>query len=84
LVELKSGIADADAAAQLNRYIKWLKAHIPDISVHQIIPTIIAPEVARDFHENLRIYLLGHGITQYRVVGIDDDLHLEQTIYTGL
>ena len=83
LIELKSGVADAEAAAQLNRYIKWLKAHIPDISIHQIIPTVIAPDVADEFHKDLRIYLRGHGITQYRVVRIDNDLNLTQKFYSG-
>jgi len=83
LIELKSGAADAEAAAQLNRYIKWLKAHIPDISIHQIIPTVVAPHVASGFHENLQIYLRGHGITQYRVVRIDNDLGLAQEVCSG-
>lgn len=83
LIELKSGAADAEAAAQLNRYIKWLKAHIPDISIHQIIPTIVAPDVASGFHEDLQIYLRGHGITQYRVVRIDNDLSLAQEVCSG-
>jgi hypothetical protein len=83
LIELKSGIADAEAAAQLNRYIKWLKAHIPDISIHQIIPTVIAPDTADELHEDLRIYLRGHGITQYRIVEIDNDLTLTQEYYSG-
>ncbi len=83
LIELKSGAADAEAAAQLNRYIKWLKAHIPDISIHQIIPTVVAPDVAYGFHEDLQIYLRGHGITQYRVVRIDNDLSLAQEVCSG-
>jgi hypothetical protein len=83
LIELKSVIAEADAAAQLNRYIKWLKAHIPGISVHQIIPTIVAPQVAPDFHTSLRTYLRGHGITQYRVVRIDGALCFEQESFSG-
>jgi hypothetical protein len=83
LIELKSGTADAEAAAQLNRYIKWLKAHIPDISVHQIIPTVIAPNVADEFHQELRIYLLGHGITQYRVIRINGSLSFAQEIFSG-
>jgi hypothetical protein len=83
LIELKSGTADAEAAAQLNRYIKWLKAHIPDISVHQIIPTLFAPEVAEGFHRELRTYLLGHGITQYRVVVVDEHLNFAPEIHTG-
>jgi hypothetical protein len=83
LIELKSGIADEEAAAQLNRYIKWLKAHVPDISIHQIIPTLIAPDVADKFHEDLQIYLRGHGITQYRVIRIDNYLNLTQEFYSG-
>jgi hypothetical protein len=83
LIELKSGTADASAAAQLNRYIKWLKAHVPGISIHQVIPTLVAPSVTESFHQELRTYLLGHGITQYRVIGIDEDLHFTQEIYTG-
>ena len=83
LFELKSGKADCEAAAQLNRYIKWLKAHIPDISVHQIIPTLVAPLVSENFHRDLQTYLRGHGITQYRVVMIDNDLSLTQEIVSG-
>jgi hypothetical protein len=83
LIELKSVIAEAEAAAQLNRYIKWLKAHIPHISVHQIIPTIIAPGVAPIFHADLRTYLRGHGITQYRVVTIDGQLRFAPEIFSG-
>jgi hypothetical protein len=83
LIELKSGVADAEAAAQLNRYIKWLKAHIPEISIHQIIPTVIAPDTADEFHEDLHIYLRGHGIAQYRVVRIDGDLNFTQEIHSG-
>jgi hypothetical protein len=83
LIELKSVIAESDAAAQLNRYIKWLKAHIPGISIHQIIPTIIAPDTTETFHNELKIYLLGHGITQYRVINVDKQLHFSQQIYTG-
>lgn len=83
LIELKSATADADAAAQLNRYIKWLKAHVPNISVHQIIPTVVAPMTGEDFHKDLRTYLRGHGITQYRVVSIDNHLHFSQEIISG-
>lgn len=83
LLELKSLVADSEAAAQLNRYIKWLKAHIPDISVHQIIPTIVAPDVSRSFHHEMQIYLRGHGITQYRIVRIDGTLTFMQEICSG-
>ena len=82
LIELKSEAADKNAAAQLNRYIKWLKAHIPDISVHQIVPTIIAPAVADRFHQEMQIYLQGHGISQYRVVVVDHHLSFNQSIHT--
>jgi hypothetical protein len=83
LIELKSVVADADAAAQLNRYVKWLKAHIPGISVHQIIPTIVAPSTSGAFHEDLAIYLRGHGITQYRVITIHSDLSFIQETFSG-
>jgi hypothetical protein len=83
LIELKSVMADSDAAAQLNRYIKWLKAHVPTISIHQIIPTLIAPEFADEFHQELQIYLRGHGITQYRVITVDGTLSFAQEIYSG-
>jgi hypothetical protein len=83
LIELKSATADAEAAAQLNRYVKWLKAHIPDISVHQIIPTVVAPMAAEDFHQDLQTYLRGHGITQYRVVAIDEQLNFSQEVVSG-
>jgi hypothetical protein len=83
LIELKSVMADSDAAAQLNRYIKWLKAHIPDVSIHQIIPTLIAPEFSDEFHQELQTYLHGHGITQYRVITIDGTLSFTQEICTG-
>ena len=83
LIELKSSPAGAEAAAQLNRYIKWLKAHIPDVSVHQIVPTIIAPGAVDEFHTQLQTYLRGHGVTQYRVVMIDGDLNLSQQIWSG-
>lgn len=83
LIELKSVIAGASAAAQLNRYIKWLKAHVPSLSTHQVIPTVIAPEVSADFHDHLQTYLRGHGITQYRVVNIDGNLQFSQQIHRG-
>lgn len=83
LIELKSAMADVDAAAQLNRYVKWLKAHVPAISVHQIIPTIVAPSTTDAFHEDLAIYLRGHGITQYRVITIHDDLSFSQETFAG-
>jgi hypothetical protein len=83
LVELKSVTAEADTASQLNRYIKWLKAHIPNISTHQIIPTLIAPDIHDDFHTTLQTYMRGHGITQYRVITIDERLDFVQTIYSG-
>jgi hypothetical protein len=67
----------------MNRYIKWLKAHVPDISVHQIIPTLVAPSVTQEFHDDLRIYLRGHGITQYRVVRVDSSLNFDLQIHTG-
>ncbi|MDY8138444.1 hypothetical protein [Aquimarina sp. 2201CG5-10] len=80
LIELKSVQADASAASQLNRYIKWVKAHIPDVSNHQIIPTIIAPEINDSFNEEITIYLRGHGITQYRTIVVNNDLNFTQTI----
>ena len=83
LIELKSESAGADAAAQLNRYIKWLKAHIPNISIHQIIPTIIAPATEDEFHQELRTYLKGHGITQYRVVTVSNTLQFSQSTFSG-
>jgi hypothetical protein len=83
LVELKSVPVDDQAAAQLNRYIKWLKAHIPNISVHQIIPTVIGPGATQSFHDALQTYLRGHGITQYRVVRVSDRLDFSQEIHSG-
>ncbi len=82
LIELKSVEAGSEAASQLNRYIKWLKAHIPDISVHEIIPTIIAPSAHNDFHHEMRTYLRGHGINQYRVVTVNHNLEFNQDIIT--
>ena len=82
LIELKSVRADSDAAAQLNRYVKWLKAHIPAISIHQIVPTLIAPEFADEFHRELQTYLRGHGISQYRAIRIDRTLGFTQEICT--
>lgn len=81
LIELKSVVADAEAAAQMNRYIKWLRAHIPGISVHQIIPTLIAPGVAQSFHDDMKVYLRGHGINQYKVIGIDQHLVFTPTVH---
>lgn len=79
LIELKAReAADEEAAAQLNRYIKWLKAHIPNISTHQIVPTIIAPDTRPDFHSALKTFLRGHGISQYSVVNYDETLSFTQ------
>ena len=83
LIELKSVSADASAAAQLNRYVKWLKAHVPGLSIHQVIPTLIAPQIDPSFHNQLQTYLRGHGITQYRVVQIDGNLRFDQQIHRG-
>lgn len=83
LIELKSGAATPEAAAQINRYIKWVKAHIPNVSVHQIIPTVIAPTVEDAFHESIRRFLQGHGITHYRVIRVDESLALEPRIHTA-
>jgi len=83
LIELKSESAGAEAADQLHRYIKWLKAHIPDISRHQIIPTVIAPTIENEFHQGLRTYLKGHGITQYRVVTVSNTLQFCQSVFSG-
>lgn len=41
------------------------------------------PSVAEDFHKELRTYLLGHGITQYRIVYLDGDLNFTQEVHTG-
>ena len=82
LIELKSVNAAIEAAEQLNRYIKWLKAHIPNISVHQIIPTVIAPEIEPEFHRTLCNYLQGHGITQYRTVKVDNNLQFFQDVHS--
>ncbi|HIP33192.1 MAG TPA: hypothetical protein EYG89_00310 [Bacteroidia bacterium] len=82
LIELKSVEANIDAASQINRYIKWLKAHIPNISIHQIIPTIIAPSINTNYDSELKIYLKGHGISQYRNIVVDNALNFTQTIKT--
>jgi len=82
LIELKSVNAAVEAAEQLNRYIKWLKAHIPNISVHQIIPTVIVPDVEDEFHVALCNYLQGHGISQYRTVKMDNNLKFIQEIHS--
>ena len=82
LIELKSVEANADTASQINRYIKWLKAHIPDISIHQIIPTIIAPSINQSYNDEVSIYLRGHGISQYRNITVDNALNFTQTILT--
>ncbi|MEW6278310.1 MAG: hypothetical protein AB1758_06790 [Candidatus Eremiobacterota bacterium] len=78
IIELKSGAIDVDAAAQLNRYIKWVRAHVPDSSVHQIIPTVVGTNVKTEFHTELRMYLRGHGISHYRVVTVDRNGELTQ------
>lgn len=83
LIELKAITADSDAASQMNRYIKWLKAHIPNISVHQIIPTLIAPDADHNFHSDMKLFLRGHGITQYRVITIDGSLSFNLQIVRG-
>ncbi len=80
LIELKSVEAGIEAAGQLNRYVKWLKAHIPDISVHQIIPTVMAPSITDAFHKEIKTYLRGHGIKQYRVITVNRHLEFEQEI----
>jgi RecB family endonuclease NucS len=82
LIELKSVEATANTASQINRYIKWLKAHIPDISIHQIIPTIIAPSINQSYNDEVRIYLRGHGISQFRNITVDNALNFTQTILT--
>ena len=84
LIELKSVTAEGEAAAQLNRYVKWLKAHIPGISVHQIIPTVFAPEIDDTFHQAIQTYLRGHGIDQYRTVVVDNSLNFTQHFCSGL
>jgi hypothetical protein len=79
LLELKARhAAGREAASQLNRYIKWLKAHIPDISTHQIVPTIVAPETTKDFHSELQTFLRGHGISQYSEINFDQNLDFQQ------
>lgn len=83
LIELKSGSVTPDTAAQLNRYIKWLRSHIPDASVHQIIPTVVAQGVSDLFHESMRVYLAGHGICQYRVVLVDSGLNLKTETFSA-
>tara|TARA_B100001146_G_C16182213_1_gene435137 strand:+ start:999 stop:2108 length:1110 start_codon:yes stop_codon:yes gene_type:complete len=82
LIELKSVEANADTASQINRYIKWLKAHIPDISIHQIIPTVIAPSIHQNYNDEVRIYLRGQGISQFRNIIVDNELNFTQTILT--
>ncbi len=81
LIELKSVTADREAAAQLNRYIMWLMSHIPDLKIHQIVPTLIAPDASPEFHQELKIYLRGRGINQYRIVNIDNNLNFDQAVY---
>jgi len=81
LIELKSVPADASAASQVNRYIRWLKAHIPGVSVNQIIPTIIAPSILKEYHDELKIYLKGLNISQYRTVTIDRELLFNLEIF---
>lgn len=78
LVELKTQPADSITAAQLNRYIKWLKAHIPNISFGQIIPTIVAPDVRKEFHSELVNFLRGHGIAYYSEILFDSNLSFHQ------
>lgn len=81
LVELKvREAADKEAAAQLNRYIKWLKAHIPGVSTHQIIPTIVAPGTTGDFHSVLQTFLRGYGISQYSEINYDGSLSFQQRL----
>lgn len=81
LLEIKSGIAGQETATQLNRYIKWLKAHIPEISVHQIIPTVVARGTADQLHGELQNFLRGHGITQYREVTFDSELRFAVVVH---
>ncbi|HET8885387.1 MAG TPA: hypothetical protein VFM70_03445 [Salinimicrobium sp.] len=82
LIELKSVEATLTTASQMNRYIKWLKAHIPDVSMHQIIPTIIAPSIHQSYNDEVRIYLRGHGISQFRNITVDNALNFTQEILT--
>ena len=82
LIELKSVEAHQSTASQVNRYIKWLKAHIPNISVHQIIPTVIAPAIHQEYHNAVKIFLQGHGIGQYRTITVNNQLNFEQIIHT--
>jgi hypothetical protein len=80
LFELKDGAADESAAAQLNRYVKWLRAHIPGIVPQQIIPTIVSREATDGFHSELRTCLRGHGIEAYREIRYTDELEFQPTI----
>ena len=81
LLELKASEADRDAASQLNRYVKWLRAHIPGITPHQIIPTIVCPGASQSFHDELRTYLRGHGIDSYREMRYNADAEVELLIH---
>ncbi|MEW5762459.1 MAG: hypothetical protein AB1776_04590 [Bacillota bacterium] len=79
LLELKAREpAGPEAARQINRYIKWLKAHIPDIRSPQIIPVIVAPEVTTEFRSELLTFLRGHGIPQYSEILYDAGLNFDQ------
>jgi hypothetical protein len=84
LIELKADPAGQETPDQVNRYIKWLRAHIPGVSVHQIVPTVIAPAVEDGYHRTMKTYLAGHGITQYRVITVDGDLNFSQEICPAL
>jgi len=77
LLELKSGEASREAASQINRYVMWLKAHVPGIVAQQIIPTVVCQGSASEFHDELRIYLQGHGIESYREVNYDSSLRFD-------
>ena len=82
LIELKAVEANSYTASQMNRYIKWIKSHIPNISINQIIPTVIAPSINNNYNTELKTFLRGHGITQYRNILVDQNLNFHQTIQT--
>jgi len=59
----------------------WLKAHLAGIAAQQIVPTVVCKESTQGFHEEMRIYLQGHGIETYREIRYDAGLQFEVLVH---
>ena len=81
VLELKAGEVGPDVASQLNRYVKWLRAHIPGITPQQIVPTVVCPSSVPSFHDALGTYLAGHGIESYREIHYTPDLDFDLMLH---